>query len=339
MYNPMIPKKHKVELCVLALSVMVLAAVFCDFIFDKAFEAEAIESVDGLMVEKIVSDTETATTEPVLARENTAVAHKLTESEAAVNSEKVSDDVSDNASEDTSKESAYTISVYENDLTLYTNDRVNIRTGAGTEYDKLLTLSRGAAVDVTGETTNGWYQAFYKGNVGYIKSDYLGEKVPATSFVFAGDSRTVQMSQAVKKSQYTWIAQVGEGYDYFVNTAIPQIDASVGDGTVVIINYGVNDLHNVDKYISKVNSKIDSWIAAGATVYYAAVLPVSNYPTITNADIENFNNTLHNGLDSRIGWLDGYSYLQTNGFNTADGLHFDFDTYRNLYSYYMSKIA
>jgi uncharacterized protein YgiM (DUF1202 family) len=235
----------------------------------------------------------------------------------------------------------YSISVFESDKTLYTSDRVNVRTGAGTDYDKVAVLNRGVSVTALGETDNGWYQVLYDGEARYIKSDYLQEKVvPVVSnYVFAGDSRTVQMNQAVGKSGSVWVAQVGEGYDFFVNTAIPSIDANAGSGTAIIINFGVNDLHNVDKYIKKVNSKIDSWVSKGATVYYAAVLPVSDYPTITNADIEAFNSKLQSGLDSRVCYLDGYTFLQNNGFSTNDGLHYDYDTYRNLYAYYMSKIS
>ncbi|WP_051209338.1 SH3 domain-containing protein [Butyrivibrio sp. WCD3002] len=235
----------------------------------------------------------------------------------------------------------YSISVFESEKTLYTSDRVNVRTGAGTDYDKVAVLNRGVSVSALGETDNGWYQVLYDGEARYIKSDYLQEKVvPVVSnFVFAGDSRTVQMNQAVGKSGSVWVAQVGEGYDFFVNTAIPSIDANAGSGTAIIINFGVNDLHNVDKYIKKVNSKIDSWVSKGATVYYAAVLPVSDYPTITNADIEAFNSKLQSGLDSRVCYLDGYTFLQNNGFSTNDGLHYDYDTYRNLYAYYMSKIS
>jgi uncharacterized protein YgiM (DUF1202 family) len=236
---------------------------------------------------------------------------------------------------------AYNITVFDSEKTLYTSDRVNVRTGAGTEFDKVAVLNRGAQVTALGVTDNGWTQVVYDGAAAYIKNDYLQEKaVPvASSYVFAGDSRTVQMNQAVGKSGSVWVAQVGEGYDFFVNTAIPTIDASAANGTAIIINFGVNDLHNVDKYIKKVNSKIDSWTSKGATVYYAAVLPVSDYPTITNADIEAFNSKLQSGLDSRVCYLDGYTFLQNNGFSTNDGLHYDYDTYRSLYAYYMSKIS
>lgn len=241
--------------------------------------------------------------------------------------------------ENTEAVPSYTINAYEAGKTLYANDLVNVRSGAGTEFDKYGTIRRGSEVTVIGETDNGWYQVLYNDAAAYIKAEYLQETAPGVAFIFAGDSRTVQMSKAVKNSSYVWIAKVGEGYNYFESTAVPQIDANVGAGSVIIINYGVNDLHNVNKYINLVNSKVGAWTDAGATVYYAAVDPVSNYPTITNADIENFNNTLKAGLDSRVGWLDGYSFLANNGFNTNDGLHYDNDTYRNLYSYYMSRFT
>ncbi len=315
-------KRHnKIRNAALAVSVVILTALFSDYIFDKSLDAEA-ETTDVILAEQI---TVTETKEAAAAQLTTNQTNdKVTSNLLSVKSKETPD---------------YTISAFEESFTLYASDRVNLRRGAGTEYDKILTLSRGASVIATGETTNGWYQVLYNGNLGYIKADYLQEKALPTSYVFAGDSRTVQMSQAVKNSQNIYVAKVGEGYSYFVNTAIPQIDASISEGTVVVINYGVNDLYNVDKYISKVNSKIDSWIEKGATVYYAAVLPVKDYPTITNADIENFNNALKNGLDSRVGWLDGYTYLQTYGFSTADGLHFNYDTYKGLYSYYMDAIS
>ncbi|WP_026526395.1 SH3 domain-containing protein [Butyrivibrio sp. VCD2006] len=233
----------------------------------------------------------------------------------------------------------YSITVYDEEKSYYSNDRVNIRTGAGTEFDRLATIKRDTKVTVLGETDNGWYQVMYNDEVGYIMGDYIQETEPGIEYIFAGDSRTVQMSQAVNKSDYAWIAKVGEGYSFFSNEAVPQIDAEAGDGSVIIINYGVNDLYNAEKYIKLINKKVDSWIAAGATVFYAAVTPVSSYPTITNSDIEAFNSEMRSGLDSRIGWLDGYSFLTNVGFSTGDGLHYNNDTYKTLYTYYMNQVA
>ncbi len=60
---------------------------------------------------------------------------------------------------------------------------------------------------------------------------------------------------------------------------------------------------------------------------------------MSNEQIENFNAKLQAELDPRIKWIDSYSYLTQTGYSTSDGLHYDKNTYRNLYSYYMSVLT
>ena len=289
--------------------------------------------------EKKVIETKKETIE-VAAKNTASAAREVTHSAKALKTLSTSaGQTSQNLVKKNSTVTEYKINVFDKEKNYYSNDRVNIRKGAGTDFDRLTTIKRDTMVTVLGETDNGWYQVKYNDEVGYIKSDYLQEQEPGIEYIFAGDSRTVQMSQAVNKVDFAWIAKVGEGYSYFSNEAVPQIDAQAGAGSVIIINYGVNDLYNAEKYIKLINKKVDSWISAGATVYYAAVTPVSNYPTITNSDIEAFNTEMKNGLDSRIGWLDGYSYLQNKGFSTGDGLHYNSDTYKSLYTYYINQVA
>ena len=236
------------------------------------------------------------------------------------------------------EQTAYSVKEYEAPVTMYTSDTVNVRSGAGTDYDKVGKLRWGKELTVTGETDNGWYEVVYEGITAFIKGDYMVKDLPGTPYVFVGDSRTVQMQMAVGSSDKAYIAKVGEGYSWFKNTALSQIPSYAGNGSVMIINFGVNDLGNVSKYISLINSNIDAWTEAGITVYYAAVTPVGDCTTVSNAQIESFNTRMQTELDPRIKWLDGYSYLTQAGFSTADGLHYNKDTYRSLYSYYMSVI-
>ena len=84
---------------------------------------------------------------------------------------------------------------------------------------------------------------------------------------------------------------------------------------------------------------INSVLRTAGSAAAAAVTPVSDYPTITNSEIEEFNSEMKSGLDSRVGWLDGYSFLQNTGFSTGDGLHYNSDTYKTLYTYYMHQVA
>jgi len=40
-------------------------------------------------------------------------------------------------------------------------------------------------------------------------------------------------------------------------------------------------------------------------------------------------------LADNIDYIDTYSYLIAEGFNTVDGLHYTADTYKNIYEYAM----
>lgn len=233
----------------------------------------------------------------------------------------------------------YSITDYETPVTMYASDTVNVRAGAGTEYDKIGKISWGSAVQVIGATDNGWYEISYNENLGFVMGDYLTEGVPSVPYLFVGDSRTVQLKMAVGSTDKAYVAKVGEGYNWFKNTALSEISETAGSGTVMVINFGVNDLGNASKYIKLINSNIDAWTEAGITVYYAAVTPVGASARVTNDQIESFNTRLKNELDPRIQWIDGYTFLQQNGFNASDGLHYDKTTYKNLYSYYMSVMT
>ena len=239
----------------------------------------------------------------------------------------------------TLERTVFTVTEYETPVMMYTSDTVNVRNGAGTDYDKVGKLRWGTQTEVTGETDNGWYEVAYGDTTAFIIGDYMVSELPGTPLVFVGDSRTVQMQAAVGSTDKAYIAKIGEGYSWFKNTALAEIPAYAGTGTTMIINFGVNDLANAGKYIKLVNSNIDAWTEAGITVYYAAVTPVGNCNSVSNSQIENFNARLQAELDPRVQWIDGYSYLSQTGFYTSDGLHYNNDTYRNLYSYYMSVIS
>ncbi len=238
-----------------------------------------------------------------------------------------------------SVDSGVYVTEYESPLQMYTTVTVNVRDGAGTEYNKVGKLSWGSPATVIGESSNGWYEVSYNSANAFIMGDYMTQKLPGTPYVFVGDSRTVQLQMAVGSTDKAYIAQVGEGYSYFKNTALPAISNYAGAGTSLIINFGVNDLANASKYISLVNNNIDAWTEAGITVYYAAVTPVGNCTTVSNSQIESFNAKLQSELDPRVKWMDGYSYLTQTGFSTPDGLHYSSDTYKSLYAYYMSVIG
>ncbi|MDE6750369.1 MAG: SH3 domain-containing protein [Lachnospiraceae bacterium] len=154
--------------------------------------------------------------------------------------------------------------------------------------------------------------------------------------ILVGDSRFVQMQESVGANYCTWIAEGGKGYTWFEEKAIPRIDNCVGNGSKILINLGVNDTRNLQKYITLVNAKAAEWTALGATVYYASVNPVWENRYVTEEQVEYFNTQMRNNLGPYVHWIDSHSYLTSVGYRLVDGLHYSPETYQVIFAYFMS---
>ena len=160
----------------------------------------------------------------------------------------------------------------------------------------------------------------------------------ADDIIFVGDSRFVQMKNAVGENPYLWIAKGSQGYDWFSGEAVAQIDAAVQSGTKILINFGVNDVGNEKSYAELVNRKAAEWEEKGAEVYYASVKPVEDGRYVTEEKVEKFNEKLQEDLNSAVEWIDSFSWLMKDGYTLTDGLHFSSDTYEKLYAFYLDEL-
>ncbi len=172
--------------------------------------------------------------------------------------------------------------------------------------------------------------------------------IPAGSgnVIFVGDSRTGQMANAVGGTAAwpgtAFVACFGGGVDWLSTAqAKKDVDQYVTPGSVIILNYGVNDLSRHNDYITTINRYAQDWISKGATVYFASVGPVGeNEYGKRNWAVEYFNNQLNNRLDARIGRLNLYVFLTGSGYTTqADGLHYDGATYAAMFQFLMQSIG
>lgn len=172
--------------------------------------------------------------------------------------------------------------------------------------------------------------------------------IPAGSgnVIFVGDSRTGQMANAVGGTAAwpgtAFVACFGGGVDWLSTAqAKKDVDQYVTPGSVIILNYGVNDLSRHNDYITTINRYARDWISKGATVYFASVGPVGeNEYGKRNWAVEYFNNQLNNRLDARIGRLNLYVFLTGSGYTTqADGLHYDGATYAAMFRFLMQSIG
>lgn len=172
--------------------------------------------------------------------------------------------------------------------------------------------------------------------------------IPAGSgnVIFVGDSRTGQMANAVGGTAAwpgtAFVACFGGGVDWLSTAqAKKDVDQYVTPGSVIILNYGVNDLSRHNDYIATINRYAQDWISKGATVYFASVGPVGeNEYGKRNWAVEYFNNQLNNRLDAGIGRLNLYVFLAGSGYTTqADGLHYDGATYAAMFRFLMQSIG
>lgn len=212
--------------------------------------------------------------------------------------------------------------------------------------EQIAMVTAGQEVFVWGQTDTGWYFTQAGDALGYVRREALTEAQPVlvAGIVFIGDSRMVTLKEAVEKElggcAAAVIAKNGSRYEWFHDTAIPQADRIIGNGTRVVINMGVNDLSDADKYAQDVNYWGAVWSERGAQVYYASVNPVWENPHgMTPERVKLFNDRLKGQLIPQITWLDSHSYLMGTGVHAYDGIHYKDDTNLVLYQYYLMMIG
>ena len=146
-----------------------------------------------------------------------------------------------------------------------------------------------------------------------------------------GDSRTVGLSYNVA---IDYLGEVGIGIALLSRNyeSITQIR-----NKTIIFNLGVNDLHNSRAYLNWYNSLPDEFLDNNKVIVLS-VNPCSGSYERLNSGIEEFNNIVRDGLDSRITFLDSYSFLNWNSFATVDGLHYTSGTYIDIYNFVNDSI-
>lgn len=150
-------------------------------------------------------------------------------------------------------------------------------------------------------------------------------------YIFVGDSRFVHMNQVCKitdNENLFVVAKVGEGYSWFTSTALPQIKRIISTGLFkkwkVVICLGINDLENLEQYEKKYNGLKDTY-----DISLISVNPITSYGTLSNTKIESFNSRIKT-LD--FPYIDTFRLLQHTGYTCTDGLHYDADTSKKIFT-------
>lgn len=163
-------------------------------------------------------------------------------------------------------------------------------------------------------------------------------------YIFVGDSRMVGMSMKVSRTDTAFIAEVGSGCSWLRSTAVLSLDRLIktAPDAKVILAHGINDLDNISNYIScyrdlmAEHPRTDFYMLSVNPVNYEKALQ-SGYGHVTNEKIADFNAALQEAFGSR--YLDTYTYLEKNGFETNDGIHYQPATYQKLFNYILRRIG
>ncbi len=339
-------------------------------------KAETTTDITGTQESQVEETTSEVTTEAVTeigATEETSeesVAQEretetAVEEETSQEIETVEENTEDATEETTGAETVKTekkpivVTRLEEPKTLYATIALNVRRGPSTDYERAGSLAVADAVTVLGQADTGWYFFMKDGQAVYASDKYLSEtkpEIPAPApaapaapagpaqavaapagVIMVGDSRCVQMQEAVGGGGCSWICENSKEYTWFVEKAIPRFDPYVGKGTKVVINMGVNDPEHYRSYAEIVNAKAAEWAARGAKTYFVSVNPVWENPYTDQADVDTFNANVP-GMLSGVRWIDTSSWLNTNGYRLVDGLHYDAPTYVNIFNLIMGSL-
>ncbi len=154
--------------------------------------------------------------------------------------------------------------------------------------------------------------------------------------IFIGDSRTVGINKLNKNSKDIFIAKEGVGISFLGNDTISRLKEILNNSDEaynIVIYLGINDLGNSASYVEKFNEIKNMFPNHNLTIVSVTAVDEEKEKVynIKNSNIETFNSTIKNGLNSNIKYCDIYNKVDVVG-NTTDGLHYNANTYEKIYN-------
>ena len=160
-----------------------------------------------------------------------------------------------------------------------------------------------------------------------------------SDIIFVGDSRFVLMSEACEGMEGSYVCKYGMGL-VWLQTKLPTLYNE--KGKKIVINMGVNDLGNIERYLEFYNTLPDDFVADNKVIIMT-VNPVDEAVGkkfgiyTTNASINVFNERMKKGLRNDMYILDSNSYMTRSGFEAYDGLHYSENTSRALHRWAVNE--
>lgn len=177
--------------------------------------------------------------------------------------------------------------------------------------------------------------------------------IPEHQIIWAGDSRTLGMRDALHKAGRTdediFVGKVGEGVHWFQEEGMAELSDAIAENPdlPVVLNFGVNDPQLIDEYV------VTYWDLIRAhpdtQFYILSVNPIdeefliedgqvneSVLDDINSVNIGRMNVKLRDEFGRR--YINSAAMLKSDGFDTVDGLHFTMQTYLNIHDFVVNEL-
>lgn len=144
--------------------------------------------------------------------------------------------------------------------------------------------------------------------------------------------------EADSEDPCTCIAMEGEGYRWFYNEGIVQLEETLSENPrqIVIFNLGVNDLEEITNYISLYQALFEAYPQTSFHIMSVNPVDEAQFDGVSNEEIEAFNSQMREAFSCQ--YLDCYAYLLREGYETVDGLHYSGETYRSIHHFAVSSL-
>ena len=157
--------------------------------------------------------------------------------------------------------------------------------------------------------------------------------------IMVGDSRTIGMQKAMagQPDPFIYIGQSGEGYSWLTEYALKEMDIEIKahPSWPVVLNLGVNDTDLVMDYITLYQSFAGRY--PDTSFFYLSVNPLTKESvSVTDDEVVIFNRYLKTAFPES--YLDSYSVLKKEGFESVDGVHYSDDTYRRIHKFILDEL-
>lgn len=161
--------------------------------------------------------------------------------------------------------------------------------------------------------------------------------------LYVGDSRTVGMCEGYKLCEnHPYIAKGSMGYDWFVDTAIPQINNKIKSKNYnIVILMGVNGAGTdgkalANQYYNKV-SELSKTTWKKQNVFFVSINPVVDGMSYTyTSGVNSFNKQMKSKISSskisNLKYCDTNSKLKMSEIDSGDGLHYNKTGYQKIYN-------